>query len=119
PTTIVRDLVVADGRYFMQRSWRYSDNPNDATTVALDSAWKFSVGPTQHNLLALVQYQSSESEVIQYLGRSASGNTTNVLPLLDIMNPVYGGQPASTFLSTQTESKGTNFGAAFQEQAYF
>lgn len=119
PTTILRDLVVQNGRYYMQRSWRQSDNPNDATTLALDSAWKFDVGPTKHNLLALVQYQKGESGVVQYLGRSASGSTTNVLPLLDIMNPVYGGQPASTFLSTQTESEGTNFGAAVQEQAYF
>lgn len=119
PTTILRDLVIQNGEYYMQRSWRYSDNPNDATVLAFDSAWKFDIGATKHNLLALVQYQESESGAIQYLGRSASGSNTDVLPRLNIMNPVYGGQPATTYLASHSEAEGTNFGVAMQEQAYF
>lgn len=119
PTTILRDVVLVGGRYLMQRSWRYSANPVDSTTLALDSAWKFNLGPTRHTLIALAQYAKSESETVQYIGRSATGNTTDVLPRLDILNPVYGGQPASTFLSSSTESKGSSFGTAVQEQAYF
>ena len=118
PTTILRDVVLVGGRYLMQRSWRYSANPADANTFALDSAWKFKVGATRHTLIALAQYANSEGEVLQYLGRSATGSTTDVLPRLDILNPVYGGQPASTALSTSTESKGSSFGTAVQEQAY-
>ncbi len=118
PTTIPRDVVLVGGRYLMQRSWRYSANPVESTTFALDSAWKFKVGPTRHTLIALSQYARSESETLQYLGRSATGNTTDVLPRLDILNPVYGGQPASTFLSSSTESQGSSFGTAVQEQAY-
>ena len=119
PTTILRDVVLVGGRYLMQRSWRYSANPVDSTTLALDSAWKFNLGPTRHNLLALAQYAKSDSETVQYLGRSATGNTTDVLPRLDILNPVYGGWPASTFLSSSSEGAGSSFGTAVQEQAYF
>lgn len=118
PTSILRDVVLVGGRYLMQRSWRYSANPVDSTTLALDSAWKFNLGPTRHTLIALAQYAKSESETVQYLGRSATGSTTDVLPRLDILNPVYGGQPASTFLSTSTEGQGSSFGVAVQEQAY-
>lgn len=118
PTTIPRDVVLVGGRYLMQRSWRYSANPVESTTLALDSAWKFKVGPTRHTLIALAQYAKSESETVQWLGRSATGNTTDVLPRLDILNPVYGGQPASTILSSSTEAGGSSFGTAIQEQAY-
>lgn len=118
PTTIPRDVVLVGGRYLMQRSWRYSANPVDSNTLALDSAWKFQLGPTRHTLIALAQYASNESATVQYLGRSATGSTTDVLPRLDILNPVYGGQPASVALSSSTEGKGSSFGTAVQEQAY-
>jgi len=83
----------------MRRSWRYSANPVDSDTLALDSVWKFNPGATRHTIIALAQYAKSEGEVLQYLGRSATSNTTDILPRLDILNPVYGGQPASTVLS--------------------
>jgi iron complex outermembrane receptor protein len=118
PTTILRDILIQNGRYMMQRSWRYSANPTDATTLAVDSAWKFSLGPTRHSVIALVQYQKTENEVIQYLGRGPTGSTTNVLPLLDILAPVYGGLPTTTYLGASTESSGTSLGYAVQEQAY-
>jgi iron complex outermembrane receptor protein len=118
PTTILRDILLQNGRYMMQRSWRYSANPTDATTLAVDSAWKFKIGPTRHSLIALAQYQKAENEVIQYLGRGPTGSTTNVLPLLDIFNPVYGGQPTSTYLAASTFSEGGSLGSALQEQAY-
>ncbi|MBL9202415.1 MAG: TonB-dependent receptor [Opitutaceae bacterium] len=118
PTTILRDVVLVGGRYLMQRSWRYSANPVDSDTLALDSAWKFDLGPTRHTLIALAQYAQSEGRVLQYLGRSATNSTTDVLPRLDILNPTYGGQPVSTVLSTSTESEGSSLGLAVQEQAY-
>ena len=118
PTTILRDVVLVGGRYLMQRSWRYSANPVDSDTLALDSAWKFNLGPTRHTLIALAQYAANESATVQYTGRSATGNTTDVLPRLDIFNPVYGGQPASFALSSSTQGKGSSFGTAIQEQAY-
>lgn len=119
PTTIPRDLVVVDGRYFMQRSWRNSKNPSESSTIALDSAWNFNLGPTKHKLVALAQYSEGNSDTLQYLGRGPTGSNTNVLPLLDIENPVYGGQPTTTYLSSDTHSEGDNLGFAVQEQAYF
>lgn len=119
PTTIPRDLVLVNGRYFMQRSWRNSENPSESSVMAFDSAWSFELGPTKHKLVALAQYSEGKSETVQYLGRGPTGSTTNVLPLLDIENPVYGGQPASTFLSSSTHSEGNNVAFAVQEQAYF
>jgi iron complex outermembrane receptor protein len=119
PTTIPRDILVQNGRMYMQRSWRTTNNPTAATTVALDSAWKFKVGPTRHSLVGLVQRQQGRSETYNYTGRSASNNATNVLPLLDILNPVYGGWPNNIFTATNTFSKGSSWGYALQEQAYF
>jgi outer membrane receptor protein involved in Fe transport len=119
PTTILRDVVVKNGKYYMQRSWRNSENPSRSTTVALDSAWKFDLGPTKHKLVALAQYATGKNDTIQHLGRGPTGSTTDVLPLLDLANPVYGGQPATTFLSANTHGEGTSFGIAAQEQAYF
>lgn len=119
PTTILRDVVLQGGKYYMQRSWRNSENPSRSTTVALDSAWNFDLGPTKHKLIALVQYGKGKSDTIQYLGRGPTGSTTNVLPLLDLANPVYGGQPASTYLSADTHGEGSSLGIAVQEQAYF
>ena len=55
PTTIPRDVLLQNGRYVMQRSWRYTSNPTEATTLAFDSAWKFKLGPTRHSLVALAQ----------------------------------------------------------------
>lgn len=118
PTTIPRDLVVQNGRLFMQRSWRITNNPSEATTLALDSAWKFKLGPTRHSLVALVQRQKGSSETFGWNGRNAANNATNVLPLLDILNPVYGGGPNNIIAATNTFSKGASWGYALQEQAY-
>ena len=117
-TTIPRDMVVATPVRLMQRSWRNAFNPAESAVGALDSAWKFNLGKTRHNLISLAQYQENKSGATQYLGRSLTGNTTDVLARLDIYNPVYGAQPPQTFLSSSTRSKGTNFGTAVQEQAY-
>jgi iron complex outermembrane recepter protein len=119
PTTIPRDLVMQGGRLMMQRSWRITNNPTAATTLAFDSAWKFKLGPTRHSLVALVQRQLGQSETYNWTGRNAANNATNVLPLLDILNPVYGGGPDNVILATNTFSKGSSWGYAVQEQAYF
>ena len=118
PTILPRDLVVQGGRLLMQRSWRITFNPVEGKTVALDSAWKFKLGPTRHSLVALVQRQENESTTINYTGRSATNNATSVLPLLDILNPVYGGGPNNVILATNTVGKGLSWGYALQEQAY-
>lgn len=114
-TAIPRDMLNARQ---MQRSWRNAFNPNKSTNVSLDSVWNFKLGPTRHKLLAYGRYSNGESGATQYLGRSATGNTTNVLPLLDIYNPVYGGQPASIFLSSSAVNKSKSKFLSFQEQAY-
>jgi iron complex outermembrane receptor protein len=119
PTTIPRDLLVQNGRLVMQRSWRITNNPTEATSLALDSAWKFKVGPTRHSLIALVQRQKGSSETFGWNGRNAANNATNVLPLLDILNPVYGGGPDNIIAATNTLGKGESWGYAVQEQAYF
>jgi len=114
-TAIPRDMVNATQ---MQRSWRNAFNPNKSTSVSFDSVWNFKVGPTRHKFLAFGRYAEGESGATQYLGRSATGNTTNVLPLLNIYNPVYGGQPASIFLSSSTLGESESLSISFQEQAY-
>jgi iron complex outermembrane receptor protein len=114
-TAIPRDMINATQ---MQRSWRHAFNPSKATNVSIDSVWNFNLGPTRHKLLAFGSYSESEGGATQYLGRSATGNTTNVLPLLNIFNPVYGGEPASIFLSSSTKSEGKSMSVSFQEQAY-
>lgn len=114
-TAIPRDMVNARQ---MQRSWRNAFNPNKSTNASLDSVWSFKLGPTRHKLLAYGSYAEGESGATQYLGRSATGNTTNVLPLLDIYQPVYGGQPASIFLSSSTLGKSKSLSVSLQEQAY-
>ncbi len=114
-TAIPRDMINARQ---MQRSWRNAFNPNDSTNVSLDSFWNFKLGPTRHKFLAYGRYAEGESGATQYIGRGPTGNTTNVLPLLDIFNPVYGGQPASTFLSSSASSESESLSASFQEQAY-
>jgi iron complex outermembrane receptor protein len=115
-TAIPRDMINARQ---MQRSWRNAFNPNKSRNVSIDSVWNFPLGPTRHKLLAYGRYAEGESGATQYLGRSATGNTTNVLPLLDIFNPVYGGQPASIFLSSSTTSESKSLSLSLQEQAYF
>lgn len=115
-TAIPRDMSNARQ---MQRSWRNAFNPRTATDLSFDSVWNFNLGPTRHKLLAYGKYTKGKSGATQYLGRSATGNTTNVLPLLDIFNPVYGGQPASIFLSSSTRSESKSMSLSFQEQAYF
>jgi len=114
-TAIPRDMVNARQ---MQRSWRNAFNPRKATDVSFDSVWNFPLGPTRHKLLAYGKYTKGTSGATQYLGRSATGNTTNVLPLLDIYNPVYGGQPASIFLSSSTKTESKSMSLSIQEQAY-
>lgn len=115
-TAIPRDMLNARQ---MQRSWRNAFNPNKSKNVSFDSVWNFHLGPTRHKLLAYGRYAEGESGATQYLGRSATGNTTNVLPLLDIFNPVYGGQPASIFLSSSSTSKSKSLSISLQEQGYF
>lgn len=114
-TAIPRDMVNARQ---MQRSWRNAFNPRKATNVSIDSVWNFKIGPTRHKLLAFGRYNEGVSGATQYLGRGPTGSTTNVLPLLDIFNPVYGGQPTSTFLSSSTRTESQNLSVSFQEQAY-
>lgn len=114
-TAIPRDMVNARQ---MQRSWRNAFNPNKTTNVSFDSVWNFKIGPTRHKFLAYGRYAKGESGATQYLGRGATGSTTNVLPLLDIYDPVYGGQPASIFLSSSATSKSKSRSLSFQEQAY-
>lgn len=114
-TAIPRDMVNARQ---MQRSWRNAFNPRKSTDVSFDSVWNFNLGPTRHKLLAFGKYTKGTSGATQYLGRSATGNTTNVLPLLDIYNPVYGGQPASIFLSSSTKTESKSMSLSIQEQAY-
>jgi iron complex outermembrane receptor protein len=114
-TAIPRDMLNARQ---MQRSWRNAFNPTKSENVSFDSVWDFKLGPTRHKLLAYGLYATGESGATQYLGRSATGNTTNVLPLLDIYNPVYGGQPASIFLSSSTLGESKSKSLSFQEQAY-
>lgn len=115
-TAIPRDMINARQ---MQRSWRNAFNPRKSTNVSIDSVWNFKLGPTRHKLLAFGSYAKGESGATQYLGRGPTGSTTNVLPLLDIFNPVYGGQPASIFLSSSTHGTSKSMSASFQEQAYF
>lgn len=114
-TAIPRDLV---NQTQMQRSWRNAFRPDKDKNLSLDSFWRFKIGPTRHKLLAYARYGESEGGATQYLGRGPTGSTTNVLPLLDIYNPVYGGQPASTFLSSSTRSESQSLSVSFQEQAY-
>ncbi len=114
-TAIPRDMTNARQ---MQRSWRNAFNPRKSTDISFDSVWNFKVGPTRHKLLAYGRFTESTSGATQYLGRGPTGSTTNVLPLLDIFNPVYGGQPASIFLSSSTRTESESKSLSFQEQAY-
>jgi iron complex outermembrane receptor protein len=114
-TAIPRDLINATQ---MQRSWRNAFNPDESTRFALDSVWKFNIGPTRHKLLLYGQAAKSKSGATQYLGRGPTGSTTNVLPLLDVFRPVYGGQPTSIFLNSSTAGESDSLSASFQEQAY-
>lgn len=114
-TAIPRDMVNATQ---MQRSWRNAFNPSKSTNVSIDSVWNFKLGPTRHKLLAFGNYSRSEGGATQYLGRGPTNSTTNVLPLLNIFNPVYGGQPTSIFLSSSTKSESKSLSMSFQEQAY-
>jgi outer membrane receptor for monomeric catechols len=115
-TAIPRDMVNARQ---MQRSWRNAFNPRKSTDISFDSVWNFKIGPTRHKLLAYGKYTEGVSGATQYLGRGPTNSTTNVLPLLDIYNPVYGGQPTTTFLSSSTKTESQSLSASFQEQAYF
>lgn len=115
-----RTVVQVNGEYFLNRSYRNTKNPGEATVVALDSAWDFSLGPARHKLVALVQYTDRVTNGQTWLGRNAAGNTTNALPLLSLRNPVFGALPEGPILQTaDTTAWSTNFGAAVQEQAYF
>lgn len=118
-TALPRDLVQVTPPNLMQRSYRRAWRPALSDVVALDSAWKFELGKTKHNLLALLQYQDNTSETLQYNGRGPTGSTTSALPLLDIYNPVHGGAPTDIVLGSHSRGTGTNLGAAIQEQAYF
>lgn len=114
-TAIPRDMVNARQ---MQRSWRNAFNPNQSKNVSIDSLWNFKLGPTRHKFLAYGRYAEGRSGATQYLGRGPTGSTTNVLPLLDIYAPVYGGRPASTFLSSSTTGESKSLSVSFQEMAY-
>jgi iron complex outermembrane recepter protein len=114
-----RSVVDVGGELFLNRSYRDSRNPDEATVVALDSAWDFKIGPSRHKLVALAQYTDRENKRLQWLGRNASGNTTNALPLLSLRNPVFGALPFAISQTADTMAWSTNFGAAVQEQAYF
>ena len=102
----------------MQRSWRNAFNPEESNRLALDSLWKFQIGPTRHKFLLYAQAAKNKSGATQYLGRGPTGSTTNVLPLLDVFRPVYGGQPTSIFLNSSTAGESESLSASFQEQAY-
>lgn len=114
-----RTVVQVGDEYFLNRSFRTTKNPVEATTVALDSAWDFRLGPSRHKLVALVQYTDRESHSQTWLGRNASGNTTNALPLLSLRNPVFGALPFAVSQTADNLGWATDFGAAVQEQAYF
>lgn len=114
-TAIPRDLI---NPRQMQRSWRNAFNAEKARAFSLDSLWLFTLGHTRHRFLVHARLGENESSSIQFLGRGPNGSTTNVLPLLDIYQPVYGGVPASIFLSSSTLSESRNLSLSFQEQAY-
>lgn len=114
-----RTVVAVGGNLFLNRSYRTTRNPSDASVIALDSAWDFRIGKTRHKLVALAQYNERETEGETWLGRNAANNTTNALPLLDLRNPVFGEMPFAVSKTADTTAWGTNLGAAVQEQAYF
>lgn len=92
----------------MNRTSRFATNYDSDKTIALESVYNFSAGPTAHKFLFIAQHfeLDNDSSVVSH----------NAPPPLDIYSPVYNyTTPVNPRLTSKTNSRGENQSLSFHD----
>jgi iron complex outermembrane receptor protein len=108
--------LAADGRT-MTREFRDQLRESDELSVTTDFIYQLSSNKVEHTILFGGDYFTSESHFEYKVGRGAA----SLIPDIDIINPVYGANPANylLFVRPNSESKSERIGLYFQDQVRF